>query len=104
MITIKASMLLKEKLRETETEIISAIQKELSRIGRRVDSKELEHVPFDAELEQYIEGLRLDMHGTIWVDTSFEDITEKRLIDFLSDGEVRLEFLLDLLILLEKIC
>lgn len=43
------------------------------------------------------------MHGTIWVDTSFEDIEEKRLTDFLSDGEIYLEFLLDLLTLLEKI-
>ena len=103
MITIKVSLLLKEKLREIETEIISAIQNELIRIGRRVDSMDLEHVPFDAELEQYIEGLRLDMHGAIWVDTSFRDVTEKRLIDFLSDGEICLEFLLELLSLLEEI-
>lgn len=103
MITIKASLLLKEKLRETETEIISAIQKELIRIGRRVDSRELEYVPFDAELEQYIEGLRMGGNGQIWVDTSFEDIGEKRLIDFLSDGEICLEFLLELLSLLEEI-
>ncbi|MGN8055081.1 hypothetical protein ACTJKN_02335 [Pedobacter sp. 22163] len=103
MITIKVSLLLREKLRETETEIISAIQKELGRIGRCVDSRELEHIPFDADLEGYIEGLRLDIRGTIWVDTSFEDIKEKRLIDFLSDGEICLELLLDLLTLLEEI-
>lgn len=94
MITIKVSLLLKQKLREAETEIISAIQNEVIRIERRVDSR---------ELEQYIEGLRLDMNGAIWVDTSFGDITEKRLIDFLSDREICLEFLLDLLTLLEEI-
>lgn len=70
-------MLLKEKLWKTETETISAIQNALTRIGRRVDIEELEHVPFDAELEQYIEGLRLDRQGQTWIDTSFEDIEEK---------------------------
>ncbi|RBQ06709.1 hypothetical protein [Pedobacter miscanthi] len=103
MSIIKTSLLLKQKLQKVETAIIGAIQNELIRIGRRVDSKEFEHVPFDAELEQYIEGLRLDIHGAIWVDTSFDDIGEKPLIGFLSDGEICLEFLLDLLTQLEEI-
>lgn len=67
--------------------LVTGIARELERIGRPVRAEEFGFIPFRMDVQLYIEAVRLDS-GRVVVDTSFQDITEKELGDFVRDGEM----------------
>lgn len=85
---IKGIEQLREQLSEFEHDITESITIELKRIGRTVKMDEFEYIPFNEDIRDYIETIRLDEEQSPVLDTSFSDITEKYLSSFFSDGEI----------------
>jgi len=86
-----------------EVDITKSIASELERIGRAVDMKELEFIPFIEDVRDYVDRLRLDRHHEPVFDTSFNDIKEKYLSGFMSDEEIGHWQMIQLLRMLKKI-
>lgn len=100
---IKGSNVLRAELRELEKEIERALVTELLRIGRTVKMEEFPYVPFTDEVDIYILAIRLDDSGAAVFDTSFNDVEEKFLTDFITDREITHHLLIDLLDMLKSI-
>jgi len=103
---IKGLQECRHQLRECEQVIFSSIIHQLARIGRYVDAEELDFIPFGEEVSPYIEGFSLRQYAgqnIPEVKTSFADIDDKELIEFLSDGEVSHDDLINLLEMLSQI-
>lgn len=86
-----------------EVGITKSIADELKRIGRTVDMKELEFMPFIEEVKDYVDTLRLDKRHEPVFDTSFNDVKEKYLSGFMSDEEIGHWQMIHLLRMLKKI-
>lgn len=65
--------------------------------------QELPYVPFNGEVDIYLEAIRLNHDSVIVLDTSFSDVKRKRLTQFISDREISHDLLVDLLDLLKGI-
>lgn len=79
---------LKEELLGFEAEITKYTGLELGRIGRTVESEELETHPFSDSVRDYVTGIYLNGGGDAIVTCSFEDIDEKILYAFSTDFEI----------------
>lgn len=86
-----------------EVDITKSIAAELVRIGRAVEMKELEFIPFIEDVKDYVDTLRLDNRHEPVFDTSFNDVKEKYLSGFLSDEEIGHWQMIQLLRMLKKI-
>jgi len=101
--TIKGIEELREQLSEFEQDITESIGLELARIGRPVKMDEFSYVPFNDEVQDYIEAIRLDEDKSPVLDTSFSDVEEKYLSSFISDNEIDHWNMISLLGLLKDI-
>jgi len=88
MTAIKGTGELSDLLTAFETAVTNSITTELRRIGRTVGMDELPHIPFNDEVQPYIEAIRLDRDGEPVLDTSFADTHAKYLSSFISDSEI----------------
>jgi len=88
MSAIKGTGELSDMLSDFETEVTASISAELHRIGRAVRMQEMAHIPFNEDVQPYIDVIRLDDTGSPVFDTSFSDTNEKRLSAFISDSEI----------------
>ena len=88
MKSIKSIEELREQLAAFEQDITESIGHELTRIGRTVKMDEFDFIPFNADVCDYINAIRLDGSGDIVLDTSFRDLDEKYLSRFISDNEI----------------
>jgi hypothetical protein len=84
----KGTSELSDELAAFEQEVTASISAELQRIGRTVQMDELAHVPFNAEVQPYVDAIRLDAGKNPVLDTSFNDVAEKDLSAFISDSEI----------------
>jgi hypothetical protein len=66
-------------------------------------ASELAFVPFNNEVETYINAIKLNSAGTIVIETSFEDVKEKDLSAFINDNEITHRQLIELLEMLMAI-
>lgn len=103
MSRIKGINELKEQLINFEQDVSESIASELLRIGRTVKFIEFSYNPFNDDVEQYTEAIRLDNNLTAIIDTTFDDVEVKDLSEFISDCEIGHWGLLDLLNLLKKL-
>jgi hypothetical protein len=88
METIKGTEELREQLAAFEQDIAVSIASELGRIGRTVQIAELDYIPFNENVRDYVVAIRLDNDNSPVLDTSFNDVKEKYLSSFISDGEI----------------
>ncbi|WP_259071296.1 hypothetical protein HDF24_04475 [Mucilaginibacter sp. X4EP1] len=88
METTKGIEELREQLSEFEQDITESISAELERIGRPVKMDEFNYVPFNDEVQDYIEAIRLDEDKSPVLDTSFSDVEKKYFSSFISDNEI----------------
>lgn len=88
MKAIKGIEELKEQLTAFEQDITASIAQELKRVNRTVSMDEFRFVPFNNEVSDYIDAIRLDENGQVILDTSFNDISVKYLSSFISDNEI----------------
>ncbi len=86
-----------------EMYITKSIAAELERIGRAVEMKELEFIPFIEDVKDYVDTLRLDRHHEPVFDTSFNDVKKKYLSGFMSDEEIGHWQMIQLLRMLKNI-
>jgi len=100
---IKGSNVLRRELWEFTAEAQKSIATELLRIGRTVNINEFEYIPFSGEVDIFIEAVRLDRKMRVIIDTSFDDVKEKLLSEFISDREISHDLLIDLLVMLKGI-
>ncbi len=87
MKNIKGIEELKGQLAEFEQDITASIQQELMRIDRTVAMDEFAFIPFNEEVRDYIDAIRLENDEAV-LDTSFADLDEKYLSAFISDNEI----------------
>jgi hypothetical protein len=88
MKAIKGIEELKEQLAAFEQDITASIAEELKRVSRTVSMDEFRFVPFNNEVADYIDAIRLDENGEVILDTSFNDVLVKSLSAFISDNEI----------------
>lgn len=88
METLKGIEELKDQLSAFEQDITESISAELERIGRPVKMDEFEYVPFNEDVQDYIDAIRLDEDKSPVLDTTFRDMEEKYLSAFISDSEI----------------
>lgn len=100
---IKGSNVLRRELRDFTAETKKSISAELLRIGRTVRMEEFEYIPFNGEVDIFIEAIRIDRKKKVIIDTSFDDVKQKPLSDFISDREISHDLLIDLLDMLKGI-
>ncbi|MEJ2901631.1 hypothetical protein WAE58_04320 [Pedobacter panaciterrae] len=100
---IKGVEVLKAQLRIFLDEVLYSIAEEMNRMERTVKISELAHNPFGSEVSNYVEAIRVLENQNIVIDTSFSDLEEKKLDDFVSDGEIGYDQLIDLLALLKEL-
>ncbi len=74
--------------RRSFSDIAESIASEVERIGRTVHMSELDYVPFNEDVRDYVVAIRLDDDKSPVLDTSFNDVKEKYLTSFFSDGEI----------------
>lgn len=94
---------LSDVLTEFEEDATHSIAAELQRIGRVVQAEELSHIPFNTDIQPYIEAVSLDADGNPVFDTAFSDVDQKTLPAVLSDGEMDSWDLIALLGMLQDI-
>jgi hypothetical protein len=88
MKTFKGTGELSDELAELENQVTASISAELRRVGRPVQMNELPHIPFNTEVQPYLEAIHLDEDENPVLDTSFSDVGEKTLSAFISDSEI----------------
>ena len=86
---IKGAEELREQLAAFEQDITLSIASELERIGRTVSIAELDYIPFNEDVLDYVVAIRLDKCNSPVLHTSFNnDVKEKYLSGFISDGKI----------------
>ena len=98
---IKGIGVLRAQLKVFLDEVLYSIAGELVRIARTVRISELAYNPFGSEVSDYVDAISLPESSTIVIETSFSDLDEKKLADFVADGEIGYDQLIDLLELLK---
>jgi len=88
MANIKGTGELSDMLADFENEAMNSISAELQRIGRSVRMDEMAHIPFNEDIQSYVEAIRLDALKVPLLDTSFRDTNEKYLSAFIADSEI----------------
>ena len=86
-----------------ETDTIEAIRLELKRLGRTVAIDELEANPFTEEASIFMDAIRIDIDGSVTIDTSYNDVEEKSLLEILHDLEIGHWDMVQLLEMLRKL-
>ena len=98
---------LREMLIGIELEVMEGICVELERIGRTVSLSEIDYSPFVEEVSPYVDSIRIGetdgRQRKVILDCSFDDITQKDLASFISDGEINFWDLIMLFELLQRI-
>lgn len=100
---IKGINVLKAELLDFTEEIVYSLICELQRINRTVAITELKFSPFSGEVSPYIDAIGLNENAEIILNTSFADTSEKSLHSCVSDLEIDLLGLIDLLELLKGV-
>jgi hypothetical protein len=103
MENIKGIEELTKQLSGFEEDITVSIGAELGRIGRTVNMDELAYIPFNDDVRNYVEAIRLDGDNNPVLDTSFQDVHEKELLSCIADNEIDHWNLVGLLELLKDI-
>lgn len=88
MENVKGLEQLREQLLTFETDVLSAIKQELTRIKRAVKIEEFNSNPFRDDIQWYMDTIRLDEDKEPVMDTAFADVNEKTLEQSLCDSEI----------------